>query len=67
MPTKDSRVIGVRIKDETIAKIIERASRKGWTFNRWMNWAIIQGLRSHKRKEGENGRCRNQRTNNIFT
>jgi len=58
MPTKDSRVIGVRIKDETIAKIIERASRKGWTFNRWMNWAIIQGLRSHKRKEGENGRDR---------
>ena len=50
MPTKDSKVRGVRIPNNIICEIEQRASHRGWTFNRWMNWAIIQGLRSHKRK-----------------
>ncbi|KKL69475.1 hypothetical protein LCGC14_2114570 [marine sediment metagenome] len=49
MPTKDSRVIGVRIKESLIEQIKRRANRKGWTVNRWMNWAIQEGLRSHKK------------------
>ena len=51
MPTKDSKVRGVRISNQLIAAIEQRANRKGWSFNRWMNWAIRQGLRSHKGKE----------------
>ncbi len=50
MPTKDSRVIGVRLTNPLIERIMARATRKGWTFNRWMNWAVLQGLRSHRRK-----------------
>ena len=53
MPTKDSRVIGVRIKNQTITAIEQRANRKGWTFNKWMNWAISIGLRKHTKKTRE--------------
>jgi len=49
MPTKDSRVIGVRISTDTIMQVKKRASRRGWTFNKWMNWSITQGLRLHKK------------------
>jgi len=51
MPTKDSRVIGVRIKNGTIERIMERANHRGWTFNRWVNYAILQTLRSHHKKD----------------
>ncbi len=44
----ESRAIGIRVSLDKIELINKRASRKGWTFNRWINWAIIQGLRSHK-------------------
>ena len=50
MPTRDSRVRGVRIKNETIDLIEERATRKHWTFNKWMNWAIQLGIRPHRSK-----------------
>ena len=50
MPTKDSKVRGVRIRNETIKKIMERCAHRNWTFNRWMNWAVTQGLRSHTRR-----------------
>jgi len=53
MPTKNSKVRGVRVLDKDYAQIMEKATRKGWTFNRWMNWAISIGLRSHKKKEKE--------------
>jgi len=49
MPTKFSRVRGVRLLDKDYDLIMERANRKRWTFNRWMNWAISTGLRSHKK------------------
>ena len=44
-----SRAIGVRISIDNIEKINKRAARKGWTFNKWINWAVSLGLRSHKR------------------
>jgi predicted DNA binding CopG/RHH family protein len=53
MPTKDSTVRGVRISNLQISMIEQRANRKGWTFNKWMNWAIEQGLRPHRAKEGK--------------
>ena len=50
----DSKAIGVRVKTETIERVMERANRRGWTFNRWVNYAIELGLRSHKRKDDAN-------------
>ena len=49
MTENDSRAIGVRIKTEDIVAIGQRAKRRGWSFNRWVNWAISIGLRSHKK------------------
>jgi len=54
MPSKDSTAIGVRIDNEVIAKIRQRANRHGWSFNRWMNWAVFNGLRSHKKERPAN-------------
>ncbi len=51
MPNKESRAIGVRIPDKDYERIMEKATRKGWTFNRWMNWAISLGLRKHDKKD----------------
>ena len=51
MPTKDSRVTGIRISNKDYDKAMERARAKGWKFNRWVNWAIGLGLRTHKKKE----------------
>jgi len=45
-----SKAIGIRIKTDTLEGIRKRADRKGWTFNRWVNYAIGLGLRSHKKK-----------------
>jgi len=50
MPTKGSRVRGVRIPDEVIDLIKQRAARRGWTFNKWMNYVVYLGLREHRRK-----------------
>ena len=47
-----STVRGIRISNKDYERIMERAARKGWTFNRWMNYAIKEGLRSHKSKGG---------------
>ncbi len=49
MPTKDSTVRGVRVLDKDIKQIMGKANRRGWTFNRWMNWAVAQGLRKHSK------------------
>jgi len=43
-----SKAIGIRIN--TYEEIKKRADRKGWTFNKWVNYAIGLGLRSHKKK-----------------
>jgi len=50
MTGNGTRAKGIRVKDELIGLIERRAARKGWTFNRWVNWAISQGLRPHVRK-----------------
>ena len=49
MTVRDSRAIGVRIKNDDIATIEKRAKRRGWSFNKWMNWAVTAGLRSHRK------------------
>ena len=46
----ESRAIGVRIKTQVLTEIQKRAERKGWSFNKWMNWAANLGLRSHAKK-----------------
>ena len=48
----ESSAKGVRLSSEDIQKIISRATRRGWSFNKWINWAVSVGLRSHKKKEG---------------
>ena len=53
MPTKNSRVRGVRLLDKDYDLIMLRANRRGWTFNRWMNWAISIGLRKHIKSSSE--------------
>ena len=49
--SEESVARGVRLSDEDIARINKRAARKGWSFNRWINWAVGVGLRSHKKKD----------------
>lgn len=51
MPKKDSTAIGVRIDNEVISEIRQKASRRGLTFNRWINLAIKEGLRKHTKKD----------------
>lgn len=41
---------GIRIKNEILDKVQQRAKRRGLTFNGWINWAVSLGLRSHKKK-----------------
>jgi len=53
MPTRNSTAIGVRIDNEVITQIKQRISKKGISFNRWVNWSIENGLRSHKGKTNE--------------
>ena len=48
----DTRAIGIRVPDSQIEKVNRRALKKGVSFNKWVNWAITQGLRSHKKKGG---------------
>jgi len=50
MPTRNSQIISARISDETLTKIKERISRNGKTLNAWLNWAIQEALRSHKKR-----------------
>ena len=52
MPTKDSTVIAVRIKNETLEVINHRIKKKGITINKWLTWCVNEGLRLH-RKRGE--------------
>ena len=51
-PTRNSKVRGVRVLDRDYELAMKKASRKGWTFNRWVNWAIRLGLRNHHRSGG---------------
>ena len=44
-----TKAIGIRVQVLKLEEINRRASRRGITFNKWVNWAIVQGLRSHKK------------------
>ena len=48
MPTKNTSVLAVRVPDAKIKEIEKRC--KGRSINSWLNWAIDNGLRSHRRK-----------------
>lgn len=48
MANKRTVARGIRISEDLEEWIGQRAARRRWSFNRWINWAILQGLRSHK-------------------
>ena len=50
MPSKNTTIVSARIPDKILAQIKERMARNGKTLNSWVNWAIKQGLRSHKKQ-----------------
>lgn len=55
MPTKDTGTVIARVKNETIRIIKQRARKRDITVNAWLNWAIEQALRNHrKRADNEN-------------
>lgn len=45
----NTRAKGIRLPEEIIELIQKRAAHKGWSFNKWINWAVRNGLRSHKK------------------
>ncbi len=53
MPSKNTTIVAARIPDKTLAQIKERISGNGKTLNQWINWAIRQGLRTHKKNADE--------------
>ncbi len=48
-PTKDSTVLAVRVRNQTLAEIKKKKRKK--TLNAWLNWCIGLGLRKHDKKE----------------
>jgi hypothetical protein len=50
LPTKDSTVIAVRVRRETIEKIRARLGKRKPTINSWLTWAISLGLRKHVKR-----------------
>ena len=51
MKVKKTTAKGVRIKDETIERLNERAKRKKWSFNRYVNFALESILTPHRKRE----------------
>lgn len=49
MPSKDTNILSVRVPNQVIARIRGRLNKKGLTLNRWLNKAILDALRSHKK------------------
>ena len=50
MPTKNTSVVHARVADTKIKEIEKRCKNRGMTINSWLNWAIDNGLRPHRRK-----------------
>jgi len=50
-PTKDSKILSVRVRNSVIAQIMERANRRGLTLNGWLSEAIKDRLRSHSKRK----------------
>ncbi len=53
MKERDTVILPVRIKKDLMAEVDQRVSNKKQSRNSWLIWAINQGLRSHKKKEGK--------------
>jgi len=53
MPTKNTKIISARVSDDKVELITQKANKRRITINAWINWAIKNGLRSHKRKVGD--------------
>ena len=51
MPSKNTTVITARVPNHVIEAMREKCDKKGWTPNRFINWALTLGIRSHKKKE----------------
>ncbi|KKN70447.1 hypothetical protein LCGC14_0431420 [marine sediment metagenome] len=49
MPSKNTTIVAARIPDDTLKEINFRISRRGITLNKWLNWAIKNGLRKHRK------------------
>ena len=49
MPSKNTTIVSARIPDKILSQVKDRLSRNGKTLNEWLNWAIKQGLRSHRK------------------
>jgi len=49
MPTKDSTVISVRVRNDRLEEIKCKLARRNMTLNAWLTWVIRLGLRKHKK------------------
>jgi len=45
-----TKAIGIRVPVILLDKINERAACRDISFNKWVNWALAQGIRSYKKK-----------------
>ena len=45
-----TKAIGIRVPVILLEQINRRALRRGVSFNKWVNWALEQGIRSHKKR-----------------
>lgn len=56
MPTKDSSILTVRVKNDLVEQIHQKIAKRGCTVNQWLTRVIIEGLRKHQRsvKDGNN-------------
>ena len=54
---RNSKAIGIRVNEDTLELVKIRADRRGWTRNKWVNWAVLQGLRSHRAKKNGAVKC----------
>ena len=52
MPTKDTKILSVRIKNDLIAQIEKRAKVRGITVNHWLHNAILRALGIKQAKTG---------------
>jgi len=50
MKERDTEIVAIRIKKKLLAQVAQRVTNKKVSRNSWVNWAVTQGLRSHKRK-----------------
>ena len=52
MKGRNSRVIAVRVPDQTFALIEKRTGKREWSVNQWLLWAVKEGLRDRHGKKG---------------